>query len=338
MGKRRTVILICAIILSITGSIGQTLPDACPGSRVRYSVQGLPNSVFSWNVQGGSIVISYNDSVDIQWSSIPGSYKLSVTEITQNSCTGPQILASVTIGGDTADLGGNQAVCLGDLADFSTTKPFAKYLWYDNSTQNFLRTGTPGVVWVEVTSASGCISRDSVNLIVNQPLTFDLGPDRQVCDTNLTLDGPLLASLYNWTILGSDGNSQPEHTQSVIISKAVGTQTVSLQIVDMNGCTNTYTVKILECGNILGIMNTITPNGDQFNQVWKIKNIELYPNAVIKLYDRWGRLVYARNGGYQNDFEGKGPNDNPLPMDSYFYVIDLKDGSKPITGYLLIIR
>jgi len=338
MAIRRLAILIFGIILSLRGSIGQTLPDACPGSLVRYSVQGLPNSVFAWNVQGGSIAVSYNDSVDIKWSNLPGSYQLSVTEITQNSCSGPQVQAFVNIGGDTANLGGNLAICIGDLADLSPNKPFAKYLWSDGSSQSFLKIGTPGIVWVEVTTAAGCVSSDTVNLKVNQPEAINLGPDREVCDSGVILTGPLSVANYNWTIVSSDGTAVNETTSSVAISKALGTQVVSLQIVDLNGCTNTDTVRMLECGNVLGIMNTITPNGDADNQFWIIKNIEIYPKATISLYDRWGRLVYAKNGGYHNDFEGIGPNGNPLPMDSYFYVIDLKNGSKPITGYLLIIK
>jgi gliding motility-associated-like protein len=330
MGNRRLVILILGIILSLRCSIGQTLPDACAGSRVRYSVQGLPNSTFAWNVQGGSILISYNDSVDIQWDSKNGTYQLSVTEVTVNNCTGPVNLATVKVGGDTANLGGNQSICLGDFATFSPDKPFNKYHWSDGDSLSFIKTGIPGIVWVEVTNSAGCVSRDSANLKVNQLTAINLGIDREVCDSNIILTGPDSAS-YNWMVNGLFSSS----AQTIEITRQVGVQVVSLQIVDKNGCTNSDTVKMLECvlGNNLGIMNTITANHDNVNDLWIIKNIGLYPNAVISLYDRWGRLVFKQVGNYQNDFDGKN-----LPMDSYFYVIDLKNGSKPITGYLLIIR
>jgi gliding motility-associated-like protein len=330
MGNRRLVILILGIILSLRCSIGQTLPDACAGSRVRYSVQGLPNSTFAWNVQGGSILVSYNDSVDIQWNSNNGSYQLSVTEVTVNNCTGPVILATVKVGGDTANLGGNQSICLGDLATFSPDKPFSKYHWYDGDSLSFIKIGVPRIVWVEVTNSAGCVSRDSVNLKVNQPTAINLGVDREVCDSSIILSGPDSSS-YTWTVNGL----VTANTQTIEIIRAAGPQLVSLQIVDKNSCTNTDTVNILECvlGSNLGIMNTISANNDGTNDLWIIKNIGLYPNAVISLYDRWGRLVFKQAGNYQNDFDGKN-----LPMDSYFYVIDLKNRSKPITGYLLIIR
>ncbi len=341
MGIRRLAILIFGIILSLRGSIGQTLPDACPGSRVRYSVQGLPNSVFAWTVQGGTISISYNDSIDIQWNNNAGTYQLSVTEVTQNNCTGPVTIAFVNVGGDTANIvGGNQAICLGDLADLTLDKSFTKYLWSDSSTQSFLKPGLPGTYWVQVTNNTGCISRDTINLKVNTPVAIILGADRPVCDTAIILSGPASDSVsrYAWTITGITGKPDTSSLQTVKILNTVGGIRVKLQIVDIHGCTNTDSVKMLECSNVLGINNTITPNGDGVNDVWRIKNIEIYSKAVISLYDRWGRLVYMKNGNYNNDFEGVGPNGNPLPMDSYFYVIDLKDGSKPITGYLLIIR
>jgi gliding motility-associated-like protein len=340
MGKRRILILILGFILALRGAIGQSLPDACPGSKVMYSVQGLPNSIFSWTVQGGTIITSYNDSIVIQWGNKSGSYQLSVTEITQFNCTGPQILATVNVGGDTANLGGNQAICLGDMATFTPDKPFASYLWSDGSAQSFLKTGIPGVVWVKVTNSAGCVSVDSASLTVNKPMAIDLGIDRPICDTPILLTGPDAAS-YNWTV-NFDNLNTNYTTPSITVSKEAGNQIVSLQIIDKNGCTNTDTVKFFACDTKLGIMNTITANDDGHNDIWIIKNIELYPKAVISLYDRWGRLVYMKAGNYQNTdlegFKGKSAGGSYLPMDSYFYVIDLKNGSKPVTGYLLIIR
>jgi gliding motility-associated-like protein len=184
-----------------------------------------------------------------------------------------------------------------------------------------------------------------VNLKVNTPVAIILGADRPVCgDSGIILSGPAPDSIvsYLWTVTDITGPPIKSSFQTIEISKTAGTQRVSLEIVDIHGCINTDSVKILECSNVLGINNTITPNGDGRNDFWKINNIEVYPYATISLYDRWGRLVYSKNGNYQNTdadgFKGIGPNGSLLPMDSYFYVIDLKNGSKPITGYLLIIK
>ena len=56
-------------------------------------------------------------------------------------------------------------------------------------------------------------------------------------------------------------------------------------------------------------------------------------------------LVYEADG-YNNDdivFSGIGekgvyPSGNELPVGTYFYVIDKRDGSKPKTGYLELAK
>ncbi|MCK7535982.1 MAG: gliding motility-associated C-terminal domain-containing protein [Marinilabiliales bacterium] len=85
----------------------------------------------------------------------------------------------------------------------------------------------------------------------------------------------------------------------------------------------------------LRIYEIITPNGDGRNDTWRLRNGELYPNAEIFVYSRWGKLVYhSRNASDEWDgtFNGK-----LLPNDSYHYVIHLNDGSEPRTGVISII-
>jgi gliding motility-associated-like protein len=120
-----------------------------------------------------------------------------------------------------------------------------------------------------------------------------------------------------------------------------GQQTISLTVTNSYGCSDTDTIVIIECSpqNRLGeITNAFTPNEDGRHDEWVINNIELFPDAKIEVYDRWGRLVFSVDGGYQNDWKGTF-NGKDLPVDNYYYVIDLKvPGSEPVTGTLTIIR
>ena len=107
---------------------------------------------------------------------------------------------------------------------------------------------------------------------------------------------------------------------------------------DFNGCVAQEIVTIGVVGiGCLEIPTVITPNGDGYNDVWRIRNIELYPNARVQIFDRWGKVVFNSQGGYSNPWDGtyKG---RLLPMDSYHYIIDLGDGSKPLLGNVTIIR
>lgn len=86
----------------------------------------------------------------------------------------------------------------------------------------------------------------------------------------------------------------------------------------------------------LKIPNTFTPNGDGVNDTWNILNIEAYPDCSINIFNRWGQKVYS-SIGYVKSWDGQ-YNNAPLPVSTYYYIIDLKDGSKAYSGDITIIR
>jgi gliding motility-associated-like protein len=87
----------------------------------------------------------------------------------------------------------------------------------------------------------------------------------------------------------------------------------------------------------LNIPNAISPNHDGFNDVWNIGLTELYPNLEIKIFNRWGEIVWRSEKGYPHPWDGTS-NGSPLPVDSYHYIIDLHNGSKPTLGSVTILR
>ena len=89
----------------------------------------------------------------------------------------------------------------------------------------------------------------------------------------------------------------------------------------------------------LDIANAFTPNGDIENQYWKIYSpagLERYKEALIRVYDKRGVLVYQATG-FSTPWNGEGPN-GALPADSYFYTIDLKYDKKKYKGVVTILR
>ena len=90
--------------------------------------------------------------------------------------------------------------------------------------------------------------------------------------------------------------------------------------------------------NCIKVPEIITPgNVDGRNDELIINNIDIYPEAEIKIFNRWGKLIYSARelsvNRWDGTFKGK-----PLPVDSYHFILDLGDGSKPITGTITIIR
>jgi gliding motility-associated-like protein len=64
---------------------------------------------------------------------------------------------------------------------------------------------------------------------------------------------------------------------------------------------------------------------------------DLFPNAIVEVFSRWGILIFRSDPGYTTPWCGtyKG---RPLPLDSYYYVIDPKNGAAPIKGVITILK
>jgi gliding motility-associated-like protein len=88
----------------------------------------------------------------------------------------------------------------------------------------------------------------------------------------------------------------------------------------------------------LEIPNVLSPNDDGINDYWVIKNIELYPNNAVRIFDRDGRIVYTKLG-YDNSWNGMF-NGFPLPEDTYYYVLylDSNQGKDTLKGYISLVR
>jgi gliding motility-associated-like protein len=85
----------------------------------------------------------------------------------------------------------------------------------------------------------------------------------------------------------------------------------------------------------LEIPNIITPNGDGFNDVLIIKNLDKYTDNNLLIADRAGKLVYEKNS-YQNDWDAQN-----APDGTYYYVISYKDKNNSkgvIKGLITILR
>ncbi len=110
-----------------------------------------------------------------------------------------------------------------------------------------------------------------------------------------------------------------------------------ITISDSNDCE--YSLPVVNLVDIdedcLKIPNAFTPNGDGINETWLIENIEMFPNSVISVYNRWGQKL----------FEGKGSgemwdgtcNGRLVPTGSYIYVIEMFNRGLDYTGIVTIV-
>jgi gliding motility-associated-like protein len=113
-------------------------------------------------------------------------------------------------------------------------------------------------------------------------------------------------------------------------------------LMTIKGCPATG---VAEVGTEIMTYNLVTRNNDQKNDAFVVDCISRFPDNNVKIFNRSGVLVYEADG-YNNNtvvFRGLGERGvytagNDLPAGTYFYVIDKRDGSRPKTGYLELVK
>ena len=83
-------------------------------------------------------------------------------------------------------------------------------------------------------------------------------------------------------------------------------------------------------------------DGDGVNDFFIIRGIENYTNNTFVIFNRWGNKVYEA-APYKNNWDGTSTEGltvggDQLPIGTYFYVLDLGDGSSVIKGTIYLNR
>jgi len=107
---------------------------------------------------------------------------------------------------------------------------------------------------------------------------------------------------------------------------------VSLIVTTDFGCKDTAVHKVEVIDDILQFENIFTPNGDGYNDVFEIRNVEKYPDNKLTVYDRWGVIVFD-SYHYRNTW-----NADNIPDGVYYFIFDAGIGDKTIEGTVTIIR
>jgi len=307
----------------------------CPGDTgVDYSVNGWEGSTFEWSISGGgTITREYGDSIIVDWSMVPGIYEITVQEISKHGCYGIPKSVGVMISAPEINLGEDTYVCFGESMTFSPVGDYYSFEWQDGSTLPTFTGSEEGYISCKVSDEYGCFWEDELFLEV-KPLPYvDLGNDTSLCgEQYLDISGGFDAIDFNW----STGESSP------IITVYQGYKEISVIVEDDFACVNYDTIIIDDCDPgvfFKDIPTAITPNGDGINDVWRIEKLEAYTDAVIDIYDRWGRLVFKSEPGYPEAWDGRKANGDFVPMDSYHFVILLNFGDDDrIIGTITVVR
>ena len=84
------------------------------------------------------------------------------------------------------------------------------------------------------------------------------------------------------------------------------------------------------------IPNTFSPNEDGINDTWAIKNLEIYLDCEVHVYNRWGDRVF-NSTGYLTEWDGTSGSGS-LPSAVYYYVINIASIGQTFSGSVTLLR
>lgn len=191
-------------------------------------------------------------------------------------------------------------------------------------------------VQLVVTSNAGCVSEPFTApvKIYLQPVV-DAGPSFVVTEGTVVQFKPVVNDetglTFRWTPVTDLTNPDVLRPQLTVMDDA----TYTLTATGLGGCTasDDLTVKVFKP---VKAPNAFSPNGDGINDTWVLTNLADYPGCSIEIFNRNGQRVY-QSTGYDMPWDGT-MNGHPLPLATYYYVIKLKNGFAPMTGYVVLVR
>lgn len=211
------------------------------------------------------------------------------------------------------NLGPDTAICNNGQLLLDAGNAGDSYLWQDGSTDpTFLVTGK-GTYSVTL-QKEDCITRDTIVIDTFEPYLDITEEDMTVCNGETVVlhatANPL--STYQW----NNGSTVPDIT----VTEA-GTYIVT----GTNACgtfTDSVTIAMENCDCRSFIPNAFSPNGDQINDVFRIRTNCASTDFAMSIYNRYGqRIFFSRSPdtGWDGTFNG-----NAMDTGTYFYYVKFK--------------
>lgn len=221
----------------------------------------------------------------------------------QFNCVGADSVYISQINPPQIDLGPDQVICPNDYVQLNgAVIGGTNYVWNNNQVgpSIFAQLGT----FILQAEYLGCPISDTVNVGLDQTPQLDLGSNYVICpDEPITVTA--LASYYD-SLVWNDGTQGISYVQDLnyhmfdtvnIVATAYGCGSIS----------DTLSIYVENCYCILYIPNTFTPDGNDFNNTFKISHLCDFATFDLKIVNRWNEVVFATN---DPNFEWDGRNNN----------------------------
>ena len=328
---------------------------------VNVSCYGSSDGIINiTNILGGTKPYSYKwfyykdttnviDTMAYLYKAIADTYFIKVND--RNGCKGDTFIALGQPKQIMLSFSSNNLLCAGESTGSIIVnakggiQPY-NYGWSNQDKTDENLNLKAGWYILTLTDANSCTATDSAEITQPPPIVVKndssithepFCTDSQDGEIGIEASGGVGGITYYW--LNVQGNPQT----NTIFNMGIGTYVCKIQ--DANSCIHLDTVKLNpKYSACLNIPNVFAPNGA--HNLWKITAgdplapisvQDMYPNAIVEVYSRWGTLLFRSEPGYPNPWNGT-YNGNPLPIDSYYYVITPKHGEGTICGNVTIIK
>lgn len=301
---------------------------------------------YLWNFGDGKTSSSVNPSHVYATS---GTYTVTLKVTSEKGCINSftstvtvydKPSASFTIADDDQCLDGNNF----RLNNTSVNNSLVQFNWIfgdgtNSDTQNpnkrYLSAGVYNIL-LFAKNVAGCASDTARRQVLVHPEpVVNAGADQLVLEgKSITLNAT--ASGNDLQYLWTPGRFQmSSSTASQLVIEPKEDISYTLTVTGIGGCRTSDQVMIRVLKKPV-IPNVFSPNGDGINDVWDIKYLAAYPGATVDVFNRGGQMIF-RSQGYTTPWNGtyKG---NPLPVGTYYYVIDPKNGREKISGSITILK
>jgi gliding motility-associated-like protein len=275
-------------------------------------------------------------------ASINNSGKYYVKVTSDKGCINIDSTTVVINKNSAANAGTDTVICEGTSIKLQGSGINAtNYLWSPNTALSSRNIPNPVASPASTTSyiltvTNGtCKSSDTVIINVIKKPTVDAGPNqRMMMGDSAVLNGSVTGSniTYYWTPAFRMKGST---TLRPVVEPPFDV-TYTLNVVSSNGCsTATDTVRVRVFKKI-EFANAFSPNNDGINDKWNIEGLQTYPFAEVSIFNRYGQVVFY-NKGFLKLWNGL-YNGRPLPVGTYYYIIDLKEGLPKYSGSIVLLR
>ncbi len=311
----------------------------CLGASITFNnTTTIPSGfiqTYSWDLGDGNTL--GNMSPVVHTYLVADTFTVSLFAVSDQGCLDTALMTILVNGVPSAAISAGSATtfCFGDSVILTAPAgPDLAYFWLPDSliTQSIVADSSSWYIVTVTDTLTGCLSSDSIEVIVNSLPIVDAGNDTTISlGTVITLNGSGNGS-YSWVPVSVsnpfilDPTAQPTATTSYILT-----------VTDVNGCVNSDTVTItVNADYIVTVMNLLTPNGDGFNDTWVIDGILFYSDNDVSIFNRNGKLVYNKSG-YDNTWSGT-YKDMELPDGAYYYVVTFTGSEKVYKGTVTVLR